>query len=236
MGGMFEYSGTEIESLSVTENYRDWIFSLFAPYFGYRILEVGAGSGNFSSLIVERMPNCHFSLLEPSTNLFPLLQARMGSVPNVRLHNSFLADIHAVEEFDTVVSINVLEHIEDDVQELQHIHRSLEKGGRLLLFVPALQSLYGKFDVSVEHFRRYGRKELSEKLNVTGFKITMLRFFDFVGMIAWFVRFRIFHSRAFPEQRSLALYDRYVVPVLGRVESYVRLPAGKNLICVAQRV
>ncbi|MGA9364083.1 MAG: methyltransferase domain-containing protein [Bacteroidota bacterium] len=62
----------------------------------------------------------------------------MGSVPNVELHNNFLVDIRAVEEFDTVVSINVLEHVEDDVQELRHLHRSIEKGGRLLLFVPAL--------------------------------------------------------------------------------------------------
>jgi hypothetical protein len=74
------------------------------------------------------------------------------------------------------------------------------------------------------------------KLNMTGFNMKMLRFFDFAGMIVWFVRFQIFHIATFPQYRLLAFYDRYVVPVLGRVESYVRLPAGKNLICVAQRI
>lgn len=83
---------------------------------------------------------------------------------------------------DSIIYVNVLEHIEDDCLELDYIHRTLSKGGRCFIFVPALMSLYGEFDRKIGHFRRYTKREVEEKCRSAGFKILKSKYFDLAGV------------------------------------------------------
>src|SRR5713226_5425557 len=102
------------------------------------------------------------------------------------------------ERLDTVVCLNVLEHIEDDRASLRAIHDLLQPGGRLVLLVPSLRALYGTLDEALGHFRRYVPAELSEKLRATGFHVRHLEYFNLAGVPGWWVAGRLLRRRIIP--------------------------------------
>src|SRR5262245_49972646 len=143
------YVGKELESMSFAVNYHRWILSIFEPYLGARVVEVGAGTGSFSELLLEgRLES--LSLVEPSTAMYQRLCRRMEELKppvTVKTYNdvfpSVAEQIRSVQRPDAIIYVNVLEHIPDDVYELNVIHRVLDTAGRLFIFVPALTWLHG---------------------------------------------------------------------------------------------
>lgn len=135
---------------------------------------------------------------------------------------------------DSIIYVNVLEHIADDVGELALVHRTLAPGGKIFIFVPALQSLYGAFDEQVGHHRRYTRSELVDKCERAGFRIIDSRYFDLLGVLPWWVKYRLLKSSEL-EPRAVAAYDRYVVPAARRLEARLRPPLGKNVLLIAEK-
>jgi SAM-dependent methyltransferase len=130
--------------------------------------------------------------------------------------------------------LDVLEHIEDDREALGHLLRALKPGGKLLVFVPALQILMSKLDKIHGHLRRYHRGELIAKVRDAGGDISTCRYFDLVGVLPWLVLNRVLGSTTF--NSSLVYFnDRFVVPVSRAAEQIVDLPFGKNLILVASK-
>src|SRR5579863_7545611 len=73
------YKGPELESMAFAMNYRQWIFDAFRPFLGKRIVEVGAGSGSFSELLMAIGPES-LDTIEPSANLYPLLAERLREI------------------------------------------------------------------------------------------------------------------------------------------------------------
>ncbi|WP_420447998.1 class I SAM-dependent methyltransferase [Candidatus Palauibacter sp.] len=147
------------------------ILRLFSPYLGDRILEVGAGSGNISQLILERQPS-HLYAVEPSDRMYELLRERLWENLNASVHHCLLSAFMKVENtpgVDSVVSVNVLEHVRDDLAELTMMRAVLRPGGHLCLWVPALPALNSRFDRSLGHFRRYRKRDLVKKLEQAGF-------------------------------------------------------------------
>lgn len=135
---------------------------------------------------------------------------------------------------DTVVMVNVLEHIEQDREALAHLFRMLRPGGHLLIIVPALQVLMSKLDVKFGHFRRYHRGELAEKVAGAGGTPIVFRYFDFAGIMPWLVLNKLFGATTFNPQFVRA-HDKFVVPVSRAIERVIVPPIGKNLILVAQK-
>src|SRR5215203_1505823 len=132
---------------------------------------------------------------------------------------------------DSIIYVNVLEHIADDLGELRLINRALERGGRVFLFVPALQWLYGSFDREIQHFRRYTRAELEAKCVAAGFRVVESRYFDVAGVLPWFVKYRVLRSKRL-DARAVKFYDARVVPVAKALEARISPPLGKNLLVV----
>jgi SAM-dependent methyltransferase len=130
--------------------------------------------------------------------------------------------------------VNVLEHIDDDLEILQHLHTLLRPGGRVLIFVPALPWLYGSLDALVHHVRRYTRTELRERMQEAGFTIDTLTYFDVLGTLPWFFAGRVFRRQQF-DQAGAELYDRFGVPVTRFFERRLSPPFGKSLLCVAHK-
>jgi SAM-dependent methyltransferase len=135
--------------------------------------------------------------------------------------------------FDSVVYVNVLEHIEDDRAELALAHRALRPGGHLLVYVPALSFLYSDLDRSVGHFRRYQKKQLVGLARQSGFTVVSARYFDMLGILPWFVVYVLLKKTIRPG--DVSLYDRLVVPVMRSLEGIIAPPIGKNLLLIGRK-
>jgi hypothetical protein len=157
---------------------------------------------------------------------------------NVSTYNATFAsvaeEIRKVRQPDSIVYVNLLEHIEDDELELDIMRQALKPGGRAFIFVPAFNWLYGKFDESIGHYRRYTKPELEQKCRRAGFQIVLSRYFDLVGLVPWWLKYRLFKSSRL-EQGAVQLYDKYIVPIAKAGEKLAKPPLGKNLILVAEK-
>ena len=240
MSECVEYIGKDLEAMDFAGNYHSWILEVFAPLLGTRLVEVGAGAGGFSELLFQHGPDS-LALIEPSRDMYGRLQERVNNRTgegDVRTYNSIFtrvcAQIKDDHRPDSIIYVNVLEHVEDDQAELQAVYDTLEPGGRVFIFVPALRWLYADYDRQIGHFRRYTRPELETRSRAAGFKILHSGYFDFAGILPWWVKYRLLRS-ATMEPGALKVYDRLVVPVTKTIESLVRPPIGKNLILIGEK-
>jgi SAM-dependent methyltransferase len=225
------YPGSELEVLADAINYPRWIVDEFRPYFGETVAEVGAGIGTISKLILASGATRLFAF-EPSTNLFPRLVDGMAHDPRCVPINDYFHPAHAAD-CDSIAYVNVLEHIENDASELRLAYESLRPRGHLLVFVPALRWLYSEFDRGIGHYRRYTHRGLRNVVSEAGFELVTVRYFDLTGIIPWYVNFVLLKNQ--PNHGSVRLYDRFVVPLMRRVEGVFAPPLGKNLLLVARK-
>ena len=233
------YPGKDLEAMSFAVKYHRWLLDEFRQYIGKNIVEVGAGKGSFSEMLLDTGPES-LSLVEPSEMFYDLernISARVNGTRVGLFHSIFEAaspSITANTRPDTIIYVNVLEHIENDSREIELIRDSLDDGGRCLIFVPAMRALFSEFDRDLGHFRRYGKSELEKKVEDAGFKILKSKYFDFAGVAPWFVKYRILRSRTLGGG-AVSLYDNLVVPIMRHVESVVSPPIGKNILLVAEK-
>jgi SAM-dependent methyltransferase len=229
------YEGRDLEAMAVLSRYYRWMLETFAPYLHGHGVEIGAGQGTMSRLLVDRLERLH--LVEPSSNLFAVLRERFSTDPRVTLQ-SVSAECYLEEvlpqTLDTVVMVNVLEHIEDDRSALIGIERSLRPGGYLLIFVPALRMLYSKFDRLVGHHRRYHLGELNALVSGASFEIVHCRYCDVLGVVPWLILNRLLGSTRL-NPTLIRIYDAVFTPTTRLLESLIKAPFGKNLILVARK-
>jgi SAM-dependent methyltransferase len=242
MSESFAYTGHELEAMAEAANYRRWILDVFKPYLGNHLVEVGAGLGSFSELILQRHTCQTMSLVEPSELMYQRLVAfteQLDTRTRVdAFHGTFTAvaaQIKARQAPDSIIYVNVLEHVADDDAELAAVHQTLANNGRVLIFVPALAWLYGSFDERVSHFRRYARTNLAEKVRRAGFTIVRSAYFDLPGVVPWWIKYRLLRSKAMAPG-GVRLYDRFFIPTVRRLETRFPPPLGKNIIMVGQKI
>ncbi len=135
---------------------------------------------------------------------------------------------------DTVISINVMEHIRDDMRTLRSMWEVLVDGGRIILYVPALPWLYGTLDKAFQHIRRYRRQELQEKVSAASFRLVSVRFMNLLGVASSFITGRILR-RSTLSPRAVKVYDGCIVPVLRRLEGFHPPPVGQNLLLIGEK-
>ena len=230
--GLPHYPGRELEAMSSAVNYHRWIIDEFAPYLSGDVAEVGAGIGTMSQLILAQ-PVRRLRAFEPSSNMYPRLAAALRGEPRAEAINDFFGPKHAGEGLDAILYINVLEHVDDDRAELSYAWQALKPGGRLLVFVPALQWLYSDFDRQVGHLRRYRRGALAEAARAAGFEVEKARYFDATGVLPWYLFFVLLRRPM--GGGSVSLYDKVAVPITRFIERFISPPVGKNVLLVARK-
>lgn len=230
----FLYSGTELASMVEARNYYRWLLGCFQPHLKGKVIEIGAGIGTFSRLILKLPDVQQLVAVEPAANLYPLLLEQIGTDARGRTLNCYLQDMSEWGTANAFLSVNVLEHVEHDQAFLGLAYRALLPGGACLLFVPAVQGLYGSLDRAFEHFRRYGKRELERKLRAAGFEIELLRYFNLPGVFAWFIAGRVLRQTSL-NVRQTRYYDRWVVPWISILERYWEPPVGQSLLAVARK-
>jgi len=213
-------------------NYRRYERDIIAPHVGNSMLEIGSGLGDFSAQFHPRLARLVLSDSDPYC--VEQLAKRYPGDPSVEVMQLTLpAEIPLAEPVDTVVAMNVLEHIADDVAALRCLARVTTPGGRIVIWVPGYQQLYGDFDRKVGHFRRYTPKTLGDAVTAAGLSIDVLKPINLLGGIAWWLAVRR-GGASYPNPRLVRLYDRLVVPTTRLIERFVRPPFGQTVFCVAR--
>jgi len=230
----FSYSGTELDALAGARNYYRAIIGHFRPHFGRKVLEVGAGIGTFARQVLDETSVEEMLLVEPADNTIPVLRERFAGDARITVRQSYLQQVSPQPSVDSLVAVNVLEHVEDDVGFLRAAHATLKPGGRVLLFTPALSQIFGTLDEAFGHFRRYTKTVLGERLRDAGFENVQLRYTNFPGIAAWYLAGHVLRSRTIALS-DVRLYDRMVMPWVAAIERHWEPPIGQSLIAIATR-
>ena len=220
-----------LERMAAAPRYNRWMFDRLRPWVGRRVLEIGAGIGNMSAFLVDRE---RVVLTDTERSYLGRLRERFADRPHVSVVELRLPAVSpgvVAERLDTVVCLNVLEHIADDRASLHAMRELLQPGGRLVLLVPSLRALYGTLDEALGHFRRYVPAELTEKLRAAGFRLRHMEYFNLAGVPGWWVASRVLRRRLIPTG-ALRWYEA-LVPLF-RLERLLPWRVGQSLIAIGE--
>jgi SAM-dependent methyltransferase len=220
-----------LEELSQAVRYRRYLFELIEPHLGDSVLEVGAGIGDFAAQLTGRR---RVIVTDGDPDCVSALRERLGDRPEVTVQALDLPGEVAIgAPVDSVVAINILEHLEDDVGALRDLSGAVVPGGTAVLLVPGYPALYGEYDRAVGHLRRYTPKTLRQAVEAAGLRVAVLRPVNLLGGLAWWAAVRM-GGRARPTPMLVSLYDRLVVPLVRVTERRFKPPFGQSVICVAR--
>ena len=227
---MSKYTGTStLESMNQAGFYNQWTLRKFDKFLKGNILEIGCGIGNFT-LTLEKMGKV--IAIDIDKNLINKLKK---SNSNIRAgYGDIEKGQYFFKEklFDTVVCINVLEHINNDTEALKNMFKLLKKDGYLILLVPIYDFLFGEIDRAVLHFRRYYPKTLTKKMEEIGFTINSHRKLNFLGAIGWFVFGRILKNKQITKG-NIKLFN-LISPLL-YLENFIEPVIGTSILVIAKK-
>lgn len=227
---------TMAPAMEEARNYNAWIYSILRPCLGHRILEIGPGFGGIASHVIEDRKEYYAIDVDP--NVILRLRAHLG-LGEDKLAIGDISSSKWIEYFktagvDTVVMINVLEHLQDDLGMVKSAARCAPNG-RLTLMVPAVRWLYGSLDIEAGHYRRYSQRDVLLLLNRSGCAVRRLSYINAIGAAAWFLSAKILKLKLNSEEtnNSVKFYDHFVVPIARRFDPLLNWLCGQSLIAAA---
>jgi SAM-dependent methyltransferase len=229
------YVGDELELFRHCTNWKQYFTARIAPFLRGRVLEVGAGLGG-TTLILGQGHQGGWLCLEPDLEMVRQLEERRdrGELPpGCDVRGGVLRDLPDSEQFDTILYVDVLEHIEEDRQELQQAGRHLTPTGQVVVLSPAYQWLYSPFDRAIGHYRRYSKASLSQVIP-EDLKFVKLRYLDSVGVLASSAN-RFLMKQGMPTPEQLKFWDRCLVPLSKVVDWLTAYSFGKSILAVLAR-
>lgn len=228
---MSDQSSKTLESMSQAVWYNRWTLGKFAKYLNGQILEIGCGIGNFTKFLVRygevRAIDINNNYIRQAKELVNG-EAQIGS-GDIEKGQYFFKDI----KFNTIVCINVLEHVKNDLQAIRNMYKLLKPGGRLILLVPAHAFLYSVIDQSIGHFRRYGKDELINILLQNGFEVDKTRRLNLIGAMGWYISGKLFREKEVNESK-IAIFN-LISPLFLLLENIFEPPIGTSILVIAQK-
>lgn len=228
-----EYGSHILHSLERAQRFNRWMAETIAPAIGARVLEIGAGIGNLTS---ELLPRDLYVASDINPHYLAYLKNLALGKPYLRIARLDLEDTAEFAEwageFDTVVCLNVLEHVGDPLRALRNMRAALRPGGRLVLYVPQGQWLYSSLDEVLGHRCRYSKEQLAAELRDSGFRLDRLRDFNRVAVPGWWLNGKLLRKREFG-RLQLKLFNMSV-PLLRGLDHLVPGP-GLGIIAIATR-
>lgn len=231
------YPGSELHLFRDAHHWKEYLRAQLAPFLSGDILEVGAGLGAMTRRL-HQPHHASWTCLEPDLKMAETLRGenldlrdKRGEHPHVV--QGTLDDLTAGQLFDTIVYVDVLEHIEQDADELLKARSRLREQGRLVVLSPAMPWLYSPFDASIGHFRRYTKKGLIA-LAPPDMVVVCARYLDTVGVMASLTNRLLLRSNM-PTEAQIAVWDRTMVPLSRRLDRWLGYRAGKSILVVLER-
>lgn len=228
--GEITYIGNELELFQHATVWKKYYANILKPYIKGNVLEVGAGIGGTTEYLCDGS-QAKWLCLEPDPFLFDKLQNKIQAkvLPSCCYAiKGVTGDLQKDLKFDTILYIDVIEHIENDRQELQQAKELLAKQGTLIVLVPAHQSLYSSFDKAIGHFRRYNKRRLLSIASNT-FQREKMIYLDSVGLFASMMNKYIL-KQDYPTRKQINFWNKFMVPVSKTLDRIVNYNLGKTLV------
>ena len=233
-----------LNAIDSTKNFTNWMYGIISPYLRGDILEVGSGVGTYSGKLTQdnRFSRSSITLSDIDNRYVEKLAREYDGFPNVDVCKIDITNGEKVRSFesrfDSIFALNVLEHVERDGLALKNLHMMLNEDGNLVLILPNYKWLFNSLDKAVNHFRRYNKRDISEKIQNTDFEIVELKYFNSVGVMGWFLNGNILKKDVIDEQAgiSLILYDK-IIPIWKYFEELIFSKIlGLSLLVVLKKV
>ena len=223
-----------LNAMSQAPNYNNWIFNNIKPFIGQRILEVGCGIGTMTQFFIDREKVIS---IDVSNECLDIINDKFAGKTNFQAVNCDIGSEKALElkrhKIDTIVCLNVLEHIRDDDRALRNMYRILDNKGKLILLVPAFNKLYGTVDRINHHCRRYEKIRLKKTLLKCGFIINKESYMNFLGILVWILHGKILRKSVHPD-RQICFFDKFV-PLGAKLEKIIRPPVGLSILAICTK-
>ena len=227
------YQGKELDLFKHAENWKRYWSAHVRPFLGKCVLEVGAGTGVntpfINTLAIE------WVCLEPDRNMAAIIEERQREtkLAGTRTVAGLISDLPRAPSFDSIVYIDVLEHIEDDFSEIAEASARLRPNGTLIVLSPAHQWLFNAFDAAIGHYRRYASKDI-RALTRPELELISLRQLDSVGTLVS-IGNSIFLKSKVPTLSQILLWDRVMVPISRLLDPLLGYRFGKSIVAVWRR-
>jgi SAM-dependent methyltransferase len=218
-----------LDNLAEADRYNEWIIQQIAPYLQGNVLEFGCGTGNFTSTIARYAERVIAVDIVPQ--YVDAVRCRCSQDPKVEVHCLDILQQDWPSEFDCIVMLDVLEHIEHDVDVLHQLAGMLKPKGSLLIKVPAMGWLYNSLDQAIGHYRRYGKHTLQTVVETAGLRADKLWYFNALGIAGWWLNGSLL-KKTVAGGEQVGIFNK-LVPALAVIESFVDLPLGLSVYCVA---
>lgn len=227
-----------LQSISKANAYNKWMYTTISPFLKGRVLELGSGIGNISDFILKEFTDV--TLSDYDQDYCTVLKEKYSSNPNLNEvlsidlqdPNFTKSNEHRKESFDTIILLNVIEHLSNDQLTIDYCRFLLKKGGNLIVLAPAHQFLFSKFDKKIGHFRRYSSQSLSA-LICKDFNIRHRQYFNFLGMGGWFF-FNTIMRRMSLTENSMSAFNK-LVPAAKLLDRIISNKTGISTIVIGER-
>ncbi len=214
-----------LDSLAGTKRFNRWMADTVRPFVGTRVLELGAGIGNMTQHLARGRKIYVASDIDEEH--MARLRVRFRGRPNLEIRRCDLCDAADFQpllgSFDSVVCLNVVEHVEHDLDALRNIFSALKPGGRAIILVPQDQKAYGTLDEVLGHYRRYSEAQLRARMEGAGFQVERMLHFNRVTRPSWRFNGQVLKRRSF-SRFQLKVFDT-LVPLWRRIDGYFPWPA-----------
>lgn len=217
-----EYGSQILGRLNRAPRFTQWMADVIRPYIGERVLEIGAGTGN---LTLQLIPRKLYYASDINPHYLTYLQNLIPDHPYLRVgytdgekHDSYPSE----EKFDSVICLNVVEHLENDFGALRNIYDALEENGRAIVLVPCGPGLYGTLDKVLGHFRRYTKEQFTEVAAKAGFHIEAVLSFNRFGSPAWWLNGRLLRRKTFGLWQIKML--NFLTPLVRGIDRFLPFP------------
>ena len=216
-----EHGSEILARLNRAPRFTKWMADTIRPYLGERVLEIGAGIGNLTSNLV---PRTVYWASDINPHYLDRLKKLQSTRPYLRVQftDASAGETYPEERFDTVICLNVVEHLEDDVNALRNIRAALQKNGRAIVLVPNGPALYGSLDRVLGHYRRYTRKQLAEACEQAGFHVEATLRFNRIGAPGWWLNGRVLKKQTFGFWQIKVLNT--ILPIIRPIDRFLPFP------------
>jgi glycosyltransferase involved in cell wall biosynthesis len=216
-----EHGSEILARLNRAPRFTKWMADTIRPYLGERVLEIGAGIGNLTANLV---PRTVYWASDINPHYLDRLKKLQLTRPYLRVQftDASAGETYPQELFDSVICLNVVEHLEDDVNALRNIRASLQKNGRAIVLVPNGPELYGSLDRVLGHYRRYTKKRLTDVCEQAGFQVEGVVKFTRIGAPGWWLNGRLLRKETFGFWQIKVLNT--ILPVIRPIDRFLPFP------------
>ena len=228
----FTYAGKELQLFSKAVKWKKYFAEKIIPYISGNVLEAGAGTGDTRKYLMNNKV-IRWTSIEPDKMLYKKLEAS-NNERSVAL-NTNIFTLPDTQLFDVIIYIDVLEHIEDDREEIRKALKHLKKEGRLIILSPAYNSLMNEFDKEIGHYRRYTKTTLRKAVESDQLKEVKLFHLESAGVSLLILNKYLFKKK-YPDKRTIKIWDTYFIPVSRIIDRLLNYSTGKTIIGIWQKL